>query len=106
MIKSFLTNEIIYFMTVQKPLREALDGNEVSGAEVMNDFKSLNFNPKQLQFDVSIHEIQTFFRDLKSHPISLSLLSERFIGEDIQEKCYSSFADARLTTICYMKMQR
>jgi len=87
-------------------LAEAFDGREVWGADLMNDLKSLDYDPQQLPFDASINDIQRFYRDFKGDPISLSLLSRHFIGEDIQEKCHSSIADARLTAICYKKMQR
>jgi len=85
---------------------KALKGKEVWGADIQNDFRSLNFDPKNLPFDVKLKDIQSFFRDFKGDRISLSLLSKHFVGEDIHEGCHSSVTAARVTAICYKKMQR
>jgi hypothetical protein len=75
------------------------------GADVDNDWKSLGFEPKSLTECFHTKDIQSFFRDFKNQPLSLSCPSEHFLGENMYDGTHSSIADARITAICYKKMK-
>ncbi len=55
--------------------------------------------------NVSLVELQDFFKDANGRSISLSLLTIHFLGVNPQEDIHSSLKDARATAVCYKRMQ-
>lgn len=96
---------LFYFLVlqIQDLLNKMFKGKTLVGAAFRNDLKSLGIDPVKCVF--KIEDIQDFFKDAKGQPISLALLGEHFLGEDVQGVQHSSIKDARLTALCDRKRE-
>jgi hypothetical protein len=88
---------------VREILTKILEGKVMWGAASMNDMKGIGFKSN---LPCEVLDIQDFFRDRKNQPISLSRLSEHFLGENMQSGKHSSIVDARITAICVRRMKK
>ncbi|CAG7819651.1 unnamed protein product [Allacma fusca] len=88
---------------IRKLLDRLFRGKTIYGADIRNNWISLGYTEGRPESGAS-KDIQEFYRDAKNQPIGLGVLSEHFLGQDMQEKIHSSIVDARVTAVCYRRI--